>query len=349
MRQAIALARRGWGRVHPNPLVGAVVLAGNRVVGSGWHAEYGGLHAERVALDDAAEAARGGTLVVSLEPCAHHGKQPPCTERIVAAGIARVVFALGEPNPAAAGGAAILSNQGVDVEGGVLAPQAGRDNFRFLNLFHPAARPHVALKLAMSMDGFLADHQGTSRWISGPEALEWTHWLRAGHGAIAVGATTAVADDSRLTVRGSVVPRHTPVRVIFDRSGRLPIDHGILAESESVPVVIVQGADCPARSALADRVGVTVLGADNLTAALTGLHRLGVDSLLVEGGGRLAGALLEADLVDRVYQVQAPFWLGAGTPGWPGISARNLADAPRWRRIEQRRLGADSLLVLERA
>lgn len=345
LRTALQLAERGWGQVHPNPLVGAVVVREGRVVGEGWHARYGAAHAEPMALAAAGDLARGATLYVTLEPCAHHGQTPPCTDAIIASGIARVVCAMRDPNPAAAGGFERLEAAGIVVEVGPLGAEAHRLNARFLQRFREAGRPFVALKLAVSMDGCVADAAGRSQWLSSEEARAWVHHERAGHAAIGIGAATAIADDARLTVRGAVIPRVAPTRVVFDRSGRLSSSHGIFTEASAVPVVVIRGAEAPALPA---RPGVTALRADDLPAALAALAGLGLDSLLVEGGGRLAGALLGAGLVDRVYQVQCPLWLGRGRPAWPGLGTPALAQAPRWRTVARRPLGEDTLLVLER-
>jgi diaminohydroxyphosphoribosylaminopyrimidine deaminase/5-amino-6-(5-phosphoribosylamino)uracil reductase len=344
LRRALHLAELGWGQVHPNPLVGAVVVRDHRIVGEGWHARFGAPHAEPMALDAAGELARGATLYVTLEPCAHHGKTPPCTDAIIASGISRVVCAMRDPNPEAAGGIERLRAAGIAAEVGPLADEAGRLNARFVHRCQQVGRPFVAVKLAVSMDGCVADAEGRSQWLSGAEAREWVHRERAGHAAIGIGAATAIADDARLTVRGAVTPRIPPTRVVFDRSGRLPASHGIFADAPSVPVVVIRGPDAPVLPA---RSGVTEVRAADLGAALAGLDELGLDSLLVEGGGRLAGALLGAGLVDRVYQVQSPLWLGQGRPAWPGLGTPPLAEAVRWRTVARRILGTDTLLVLE--
>src|SRR5207245_8818292 len=215
MRHALDLARRGWGRVAPSPVVGAVVLRGDAVVGEGWHAEFGGPHAEVAALASAGRRARGGSLVVTLEPCAHSGKTPPCTDAILAAGVRRVVAAIRDPDPQAGGGLDVLRRRGVAVEEGVLAEEAAALNAPFLFAREQRQRPFVALKLATSIDGRIADSGGRSEWVSGPEARDYVHWLRAGFDAIAVGGTTALRDNPRLTVRGSVVPRRPPLRILF--------------------------------------------------------------------------------------------------------------------------------------
>ncbi|HET7598913.1 MAG TPA: bifunctional diaminohydroxyphosphoribosylaminopyrimidine deaminase/5-amino-6-(5-phosphoribosylamino)uracil reductase RibD [Gemmatimonadales bacterium] len=348
MARALELAWRGWGRVHPNPLVGAVILQDGAVVGEGWHAQFGAAHAEAAALTAAGARARGATLVVSLEPCAHWGKQPPCADALIRAGVARVVAALPDPNPAAAGGAARLRDAGVTVELGLLAERARAQNAAFLRAIAEPARPFVALKLATSLDGRIADASGRSRWVSGPAAREYVQWLRAGFDAIAVGGATARADDPALTVRGAVVPRVPPVRVVFDRRLELPLDGTLARTARETPVVVVAGQDAPGSSAL-EALGVSVLRAPDAAAALRSLRARGIGSVLVEGGGRLAGALLAADLVDRFVWIQAPLWLGdGGVPAVAGLPDVPLAQARRWHVVERRALGEDALLVVDR-
>src|SRR3989454_698868 len=270
MERALELARRGWGRVAPNPLVGAVVLQGGKVVGEGYHAEFGGRHAEVVALEAAGGGARGATLVVNLEPCAHHGKTPPCTDAIVAAGIGRVVAAIRDPDLLARGGAGVLRSHSVVVSLGLLAEEAAALNAPFLFAREQAERPFVALKLATSIDGRIADAAGSSRWVSGDAAREYVHWLRAGFDAIAVGGTTALRDNPQLTVRGNVTPRKTPVRVVFDRRATL------------------------------ERSGVRVFRPESLAGGLRLLRDAGIESLLCEGGGALGAKLWADSLVDRL-------------------------------------------------
>src|SRR6266550_4063732 len=219
MERALDLARRGWGRVAPNPMVGAVILAGDSVVAEGYHAEYGGPHAEVVALQAARERARGATLVVNLEPCAHHGKTPPCTDAIVAAGVARVVAAVPDPDPQARGGAAVLRGRGVSVAIGLLAEAGAALNAPFLFAREQAERPFVALKLATSIDG-----------------------------RIAVVGTTALHDNPQLTVRGPVTPRRPPVRVVFDRRAMLNLGVQLVSTAREVPTWVMSSPDAPSSS-----------------------------------------------------------------------------------------------------
>lgn len=348
LRRALELAWRGWGRAQPNPLVGAVVLRDGSVVGEGWHAEFGGPHAEREALDAAGGAVAGATVAVNLEPCTHQGRQPPCAPMLVAAGVRRVVYAMRDPNPVAAGGAELLARAGVSVERlPAFEAAATAQNAAFLHgLSHPE-RPWVALKLATSLDGRIADSAGRSRWISGPEAREWAHWLRAGFDCLAVGAETARRDDPALTVRGPVEPRREPTRVVFVRESSLPPGLKLFGAPAEAPTLVVRVGSGP--SVRDPGIAAGTLDAPDLSAALGALRERGLATVLVEGGGRLAGALLAAGLVDRLYWVQAPLWLGdAGVPAVRGLPAADLGSAAHWRVVERRALGQDTLLVADR-
>jgi diaminohydroxyphosphoribosylaminopyrimidine deaminase/5-amino-6-(5-phosphoribosylamino)uracil reductase len=351
MARALDLAGRGWGRVQPNPLVGAIVLADGEIIAEGYHAEFGGPHAEAAALSAAGHRARGATLVVTLEPCAHQGKQPPCVDQVIAAGVRRVVAAIRDPNPVAAGGAERLRAAGIDVEFGVLAREASALNAPFLHRARGEVRPFVALKLATSVDARIADRDRRSRWISGPEARDYVHWLRAGFDAIGVGGATARHDDPSLTVRGPLTPRIAPRRVVFAPALNLRLEAELIRSAREVPTTVVAGADAfqwEMGRALA-AAGVELVPAESLEEALTALAERGVGSLLVEGGGRLAGGLLRAELVARLHWVQSPLWLGErGVPAFSGLPSLPLASVERWHPVERRALGDDTLLVLDR-
>jgi diaminohydroxyphosphoribosylaminopyrimidine deaminase/5-amino-6-(5-phosphoribosylamino)uracil reductase len=350
MARAIELAWRGWGRVQPNPLVGAVVLAGGEPVGEGWHAEWGGSHAEPMALAAAGARARGATLVCTLEPSAHQGKQPPCVGAVLAAGVGRVVMAVADPNTVAAGGADQLRAAGVEVEIGLLADRAAAQNASFLHQVRDPSRPFVALKLATTIDGRIADANGHSRWLSREPAREFVQWLRAGFDAVAVGGVTARTDDPSLTVRGPLQPRVPPRRVVFAADADVPATLRLVRTASVVPTTVVASPKAPAaRVAALEAAGVAVERAASLSEALGRLRSAGVGSLLVEGGGHLAGAMLAADLVDRYYWVQSPVWLGMGAvPAVAGLPTTPLADARRWRVTDRRALDDDTLLVLDR-
>jgi len=351
MQHALSLAWKGWGRVHPNPMVGAVVLQDSNPVAEACHAEFGEAHAERRAIEAAGARARGATVVVTLEPCTHHGKQPPCVDALISAGVRRVVIATEDPNPIARGGADALRRAGIEVELGLLGEAAKRQNAAFFHRFGGNRRPWVALKLATSLDNRIADARGRSRWISGPEAREFVHELRAGFEAIGVGARTAALDDPALTARGSIVPRIAARRVIFAGGAALAESLQVFRTARDIPTtVIVPPASVDACRERLLGAGVDCLAASNAEEALEALWSEGVASVLIEGGGTLAGSLLAAGLVDRFYWIQAPLWLGGlGTPAVSGWHIPTLDAAERWTVIDQRRLGADSLLVLDRA
>ncbi|HEX2187767.1 MAG TPA: bifunctional diaminohydroxyphosphoribosylaminopyrimidine deaminase/5-amino-6-(5-phosphoribosylamino)uracil reductase RibD [Longimicrobiaceae bacterium] len=350
MRRALELAAGGWGRVAPNPLVGAVVVRDGEVVGEGYHAEYGRPHAEAEALRAAGEAARGATLYVTLEPCAHHGKTPPCTDAILAAGVRRVVFAASDPNPKAAGGCALLEAAGVETVRGVELQAALDLNAPFFHGIAGPERPWVELKLALSMDGRVADREGRSGWITGEEARGEVHRLRAGFGAVAVGIGTALADDPKLTVRGPVEPRVPPARVVFDRGLRLPPDGYLARTAREVPVVAVASPGAPPeRRRALEALGVRVLPADGLEAGLAELRRAGIGSLFCEGGAVLAAALLREGAVDRLHLFLAPLFLGAeGRDPFATLESPPIAEARRWRRLRTAAFGPDTLVTLAR-
>jgi diaminohydroxyphosphoribosylaminopyrimidine deaminase/5-amino-6-(5-phosphoribosylamino)uracil reductase len=347
MRRALGLARRGWGRVAPNPLVGAVVVRDGRIVGEGWHPWLGAPHAEPIALAEAGDQARGATLYVTLEPCNHHGRTPPCTEAILEAGLTRVVYAVPDPHPVAAGGAARLAAHGVAVQGGVLEREAAELNAPFLFAARGATRPWISLKLAVSLDGAIADQSRRPAWLTGPPARRAVHRLRAGADAVAVGIGTACADDPLLTVRHGDAPRTPPVRVIFDRRARLPLASRLVRTVADAPVwcvVAPAAADDAegARRAALEAAGVRLVPAVDLPTALVTLRALEVRHLLVEGGAGLAGALVDANLVDRLIMIQAPVVLGAGAlPAFAGLPPRTVAAGVRWLPVTRRALGDD--------
>ncbi len=353
MRRALALAPRGWGRTAPNPMVGCVIVRDGAVVGEGWHTEYGRPHAEVEALARAGDAARGGTAYVTLEPCAHFGKTPPCTQALASAGIRRVVFAAADPNPRAAGGAEVLRGMGIEAVGPT-DEQAARDVdpvFFHRHSVEGERRPFIALKLALSLDARIADRDRRSVWITGEEARAETHRLRAGFGAVAVGVGTVLADDPRLTARGDVVPRTPPARVVFDRALRLPPESMLARTAGEVPVIAMaeEGASAEAARAL-EAAGVRVLTpAPGLERALVSLREAGIRSMFVEGGGELASSLLRAGVVDRLVLFYAPVFLGpeALSP-FAGLDSPPIGAAARWRRVDTRAFGADTRVTLAR-
>jgi len=349
MRRALQLAEQGWGRVAPNPMVGAVVVKDGDVVGEGYHAEWGAPHAEVVALAAAGEEARGATLYVNLEPCHHSGKTGPCSRVVRDAGVARVICGVADNNPDAAGGASWMREQGVEVEVGLCEREA-----RDLNAIHLSAaertRPFVALKYAMSLDARLAERPGGPTRVTQGEAIVEAHRLRAGHAAVMVGSGTARADDPLLTVREWRAPRQPPLRVVLDSDLRLPDDARLLRSAEEGSVRVFGAVDASEERAAAlrdggvevTRVPRTGEGLD-LKEVLRALYEDQVDSVMCEGGGRLGSALLAGGLVDRMYLFVAPLLLGeAGVPGFQG----DLAVVRDWRLIQSKPVGDATFLSL---
>jgi diaminohydroxyphosphoribosylaminopyrimidine deaminase/5-amino-6-(5-phosphoribosylamino)uracil reductase len=316
MARALELARRGEGFVEPNPQVGAVVLAADgRVVGEGWHERHGGPHAEVVALAAAGEAARGGTLVVTLEPCCHHGKTPPCTDAVIAAGIRRVVVGAGDPFPAVAGGGiAGLKAAGIEVESGMLSAAAERLTAPFRRLV-TAGRPWVIAKWAMSLDGRIAAASGKSNWISGEASRGVVHELRGRMDAILVGIGTALADDPLLTARPP--GRRMPLRVVVDSTARLPPGSRLVQTARDVPILVAIGPEAPEdRVATLRSLGCRIWrGAEadrdaRLASLLGHLGEQRLTNLLVEGGAEIFGSLRDAGFIDEVWAFVAPKLLG---------------------------------------
>jgi len=348
MRRAIDLARGGWGQTHPNPLVGAVIVTDDEVVGEGFHSRFGEAHAEVEAIRQAGDRARGATLYVTLEPCAHAGKTPPCCRSIVNAGIRRVVYAISDPDPEAGGGAVELAGAGLDVTGGVLAGQSAELNAAFL-WWHRRQTAFVSLKLAVSLDGKIAEREGVRTDLTGGEARCEVMRLRAAHDAILVGAGTARVDDPLLTVRDIPAPRVAPLRVVLDSGASLALDSRLVTTVADGPVlVLVSGdADPPRVAALRDS-GVEVeeiernLGSGlNLPAALDALKNRGRTTVLCEGGANLAASLLVGGHVQRIHWFVAPRMIG---PGGVDAFARQIPDEGSWRLRQCRALGDDAVI-----
>ena len=346
MRRALELAARGWGQTAPNPRVGAVVVRDGVVVGEGWHTAYGAPHAEVEALRAAGDAARGATVYVTLEPCNHHGKTPPCSEALIAAGVSRVVAACADSSSIARGGAEHLRAAGIDVSVGEVEAAAARELNADFFFAMSGTRPFVRLKLAMSLDGAIADHTRQPGWLTGEDSRREVHRLRAASDAIAVGIGTVLADDPQLTVREVTPPRVPPIRIVFDTSARLPRTSHLARTAAEIPVVDVCWAPEPAHAAALEHSGIGLLHAATLGAALEALRERGIRSLLVEGGATIAAAFLQEALVDRLVIFRAPKILGGGAlnafGSLPGV---RVADASRWRVVHAQRLGDDELSI----
>jgi diaminohydroxyphosphoribosylaminopyrimidine deaminase / 5-amino-6-(5-phosphoribosylamino)uracil reductase len=356
MRSALALARRGLGNSWPNPSVGCVVVKDGRVVGRAVTAPGGRPHAEPAALDLAGEAARGGTVYVTLEPCCHWGRTPPCTDALISAGVARVVIATRDPDPRVDGaGIARLRAAGIEVEEGVLQDEADEVAAGFRARVR-LGRPLVTLKLASTLDGRIATRSGESRWITGPVARRAAHALRGRHDAVMVGVGTVMADDPELTCR---IPGYRPnpvVRIVADSRLRTPLTATLVATAASSPtwMLIRKGGETERRHAFAD-LGITLIevaGAEtgvDPVAALNALGDAGLTRLLVEGGAQLAASLLRADLVDRIAWFHAPAVMGADA--WPAVQAfgvDRLEAMPRFARTAETPLGDDTLTEYKR-
>jgi diaminohydroxyphosphoribosylaminopyrimidine deaminase / 5-amino-6-(5-phosphoribosylamino)uracil reductase len=345
MRRALELARQGWGQTAPNPMVGAVVVRNGEIVGEGYHTMFGAAHAEVEALRAAGERAEGATVYVTLEPCAHQGKTPPCAPALVTARVARVVVAVRDPNPEASGGIELLRRAGIAVTVGVVEGEARELNAPFFHSF-VEKRPWITLKLAVSLDSAIADAAGHSRWITGEESRRVVHEMRAGSDAIGVGIGTVLADDPSLTVRDAPAPRVAPKRVIFDRATRLPIRSVLATTARNVPTIVVAASPPAARVAALEALGVRVIDATSLRVALNALGDAGIRSLLVEGGARLAGTLIGAGMVDRLVIFQGSAIFGAGALGaFAFVPPTEVERAPRWRALERREIGLDTMTV----
>jgi diaminohydroxyphosphoribosylaminopyrimidine deaminase/5-amino-6-(5-phosphoribosylamino)uracil reductase len=348
MRRAVALSARALGATAPNPVVGCVILdASGAVAGEGWHRKAGGPHAEVHALLDAGERARGGTALVTLEPCNHTGRTGPCAQALIEAGVARVVYAVADPDPSASGGAQTLRAAGVEVAGGLLAAEAEAVNTAWLTSVRKG-RPYVRWKYAATLDGRIAAADGSSRWISSPQSRADVHRLRAEADAVVVGSGTLLADDPHLAVRG-IEGAVQPLRVVVDTKAR--ITPGARVLDDTAPTLVAVGQD----AATGHLPGVDIVrlpydrsGGDgrggkglDVTALLAELHLRGVRSVLLEGGPTLAGAFVAAGAVDAVTGYLAPALLGAGPAALGSAGITTIADALRLDVTDVARVGPD--------
>lgn len=347
MSYAIERASRAWGQTAPNPMVGAVIFRNDEAVGTGYHEKFGAPHAEIVALNEAGTRAAGATMYVNLEPCNHHGRTPPCTDAIIAAGISRVVAATRDPNPVAGGGAERLRAARIAVDFGPGETEARELNAPFFNSFE-SDRPWVTLKLAMSLDGAIATADRKREWLTGTMSRRYVQYMRAGTDAIAVGIETAIADDPELTARGTdqnQAPRVAPVRIVFDRGARLSSQSRLVQTAGDVPTLLVTAATTKIPTALTS-AGVEALRAKNLGDALRKLRQRGITSLLVEGGAGVAASFLAGGFTDRLVIFQAPLILGQGAVGaFSGIAAQSVEQAPRFRVVRSQQIVNDIMTI----
>lgn len=350
MKLALDLARMGEGKTAPNPMVGAVIVKDNRIIGKGYHTKHGALHAEREAFASLTESAEGATLYVTLEPCCHYGKTPPCTEAIIEHHIKRVVVAVKDPNPLVAGkGLRILEEHGIEVTTGVLEKEALELNRVFFH-YITHKTPYIVMKYAMSADGKIACHTGLSKWITGSSAREHVHMLRNRYRAIMVGIGTVLADDPMLNCRmeGGV----DPIRIICDTSLRIPLSSNIVKTALQIPTYIICHTNDTSRKAALESAGAHIIEAPlkdgklDLVWLMEQLGSLNIDSVLVEGGGTLNESLLKANLVNALMVYIAPKIIGGSQSKTPveGIGFSTPDEAIKFNLHHMKQIGEDILL-----
>ncbi len=354
MRLALDQALKGKGYTSPNPCVGAVVVRDNEVVGKGYHHAWGMPHAEVEAIDDARGKTQGATIYVTLEPCNHFGKTPPCTHKILNAGIERVVVACKDPNPfVSGGGIQFLKDKGLEVESGLLEQEAEILIEDFIWYTRNGKRPFVILKSAATLDGRIATSSGDSKWITNAASRGYGHRIRHEVDAILIGSGTLKADDPSLTARLEDGPGKDPMRVILDSTLGIDLNAKVLTQTSTAPTVLVAGphADFEKRKSL-EKMGIQILdvslkdGALDLEQVVIKLGQMSVTSLLIEGGGRVASSALRAGIVNKVLYFMAPKFLGGsdGTPVFGGKGVEKIADAFQLERMSIHTLEGDILV-----
>lgn len=353
MQEAIALAKKGTGRVSPNPLVGAVIVKDGEVIGRGYHEKYGQPHAERNALSSCSVSPEGADMYVTLEPCCHHGKQPPCTEAIVAAGIKRVIIGSSDPNPLVSGkGVVFLKEHGIEVEEGFMKEKCDALNDIFFH-YIKTGRPFVTMKYAMSMDGKIAAFTGKSKWITGEEARKHVHGERNRNTAIMVGVGTVIADDPMLTCR--IEGGRNPVRIICDSRLRTPIASSLVLSTDEAPVIIATCSDDKKKAAEYIEKGCRILivkekdGRIDLDDLMKKLGEEKIDSILLEGGGTINWEAIKSGIVNRVQAYIAPKLLGGKDAKTPveGKGAPSPQEAVMLGESRITKLGDDLLIESE--
>lgn len=350
MKRAIELAKRGEGFVSPNPLVGAVIVKDGRIIGEGCHEKCGGLHAERNAFKNCTESPKGSTIYVTLEPCCHFGKQPPCTNAIIEAGISRVVIGSRDPNPLVSGkGAKILRAAGIEVVEDFLRDECDKLNpifFRYIT----TKLPYVSLKYAMTADGKIATATGKSKWITGEAAREDVHRLRRKHRAIMAGIGTVLADNPTLNCR--IENGRDPIRIICDSNLRLPLDCNICKTAKEIETIVVSAVPNKERQSALNALGVKTLvlgdesGKVDLPALMRYLGENGIDSVLLEGGGTLAYSALKAGIVNHIYAYIAPKLFGGESAKTPvgGEGVQSPDECFMLKRTSVKEIGEDMLI-----
>ena len=350
MRRAIELAQQGAGWTSPNPMVGAVIVKEGRVIGEGWHKKCGDLHAERNAFTALTEPAQGATLYVTLEPCCHHGRTPPCTEAIIENGISRVVIGSRDPNPLVSGkGAVLLREHGIIVEDDFLREECDALNPVFFH-YITTGRPYVVMKYAMTLDGKIATRTGASQWITGEMARQHVHQLRGRYSAIMAGIGTVLADDPLLNCR--IDGGHQPVRIIVDSHLRIPMESQLVQTAKDHRTVLVCSDTVPEKEHVLHNFGVEVLripgqdGRVDLRALMEYLGREQIDSVLIEGGGQIHEAALRAGIVNHVCAYVAPKLFGGDRAKTPveGVGVSLPSEGATLNNLQISRLGEDLLL-----
>lgn len=351
MRKCLSLATKGGRSVEPNPLVGCVIVKDNRIVGTGWHRKFGGPHAEKIALDRSSDAAHGSTLYVNLEPCNHFGKTPPCTDPIIASGIKRVVIGMKDPNPIVSGkGIMRLREAKIECEVGVLEEECRRLNARFVvNMVH--SRPYVILKVAQTLDGFIATVKGQSKWITSEDSRKHVHELRASVDAILVGANTVRMDNPSLTVRYAI--GENPVRVVLSSSLKFKAKSEIFSQ-DAVSIVLTTEEALRAkqkfvqelRNSNTEFVPLKRTGQISIARVLQELYRRGIKSLLIEGGRSVFSSFVQAGYVDRFDVFVAPVIIGQGLSPFDRMNARSLENAYRTRKAMISDSGNDAHFII---
>ena len=355
MRLALAEARKGAGKTSPNPAVGAVVVRDGNVLAKGYHKRAGEPHAEVVALEKINYKARGCTLYVTLEPCNHYGRTPPCTHAILRAGVSRVVVGMEDPNPdVKGGGCRYLEEHGVQVKVGVLEAECRRLNEAYIK-FVTTRRPFVLLKIAATLDGWMATSSGNSKWITGPTARRYVHRLRQASDAVMVGVGTVIKDDPLLTARDVVSSKRQPLRIVVDTGLRSPLDAKIFTSAGDIPTTVVVGMNCKTTAKLKslEKMGVSIVRCPvkgaviDLNALMDILGGMEIQSLLVEGGARLNYSLIREKLVDKIKIFLAPKVLagGDGLPIFFGKGPGRIEDCLNLKELSIRRFDHDLLVT----
>lgn len=355
MKKALRLAKKGEGFTSPNPMVGAVVVKDDEIVGEGYHQYYGGPHAEVYALDEAGKMARGGTIYVTLEPCSHHGKTPPCSLKIINSGIKRVVVAMQDPNPEVAGrGFKMMKDEGIEVEVGLFEDKAKKLNEIFLK-YITSDYPFIILKSAQTIDGYLATSTGNSKWVTGEKARLYGHQLRHKVDGILVGINTVLSDNPSLTARPENITGKDPLRIILDSKLKTPKDAKIITQDSEAKTLIVHGKKVTddKKKFFETKENVELLpleikenGYIPLKKLLKKLHKRKISSILIEGGGKVNYSFLEENLVDKFYNFIAPKYFGGsdGIAVFDGDGPLKMEDAIKIKDYEMEKVGNDFLI-----